>query len=141
LKLTAGSRTAVAIVVALFALVFVGAAPAAATSGSAVVVPNATYADCTAGNACFYTGANGTGSMCKWSNADKDWTTAPDVCSWALTSPARSIYNHGTSTSYTAVAFYIGRNYQSYNGCMGQGWQGNIGPVFLLSHQWVHTAC
>ncbi|MEV7289790.1 peptidase inhibitor family I36 protein [Streptomyces sp. NPDC093252] len=127
-----------------FRLVLTGVALA----GLAVVVPpasanaaTAAYSDCPSGNVCFYTGTGGTGSRCNWSNADSDWASGAITCSWALTSPARSMYNHGTSTAFTAVAFYHGVNYTSYNGCMGQGWAGNIGPAYLRSHQWVTFAC
>ncbi|GGW65380.1 peptidase inhibitor family I36 protein [Streptomyces xantholiticus] len=104
-------------------------------------VPPPAYADCPSGSVCFYTGTGGTGSRCTWSNADPDWTSGSVTCSWARTQPARSMYNHGTSSAYTAVAFYTGANYTSYNGCMGQGWAGNIGPAYLRSHKWVTFAC
>ncbi|MGW1060621.1 peptidase inhibitor family I36 protein [Micromonospora rubida] len=114
---------------------------AISSPAAAVVTPSASYADCPASNACFYTGSGGSGSMCNWSDADPDWTSGIDRCSWARTAPARSVYNRGTSTSYTAVAFYTGTYYNGYNGCMGQGWQGNIGPVYLLSHKWITSPC
>jgi hypothetical protein len=78
----------------------------------------AVAANCTAGNVCFYTGQNGTGSMCKWSNADNDWTAAPVICSWAKT------------------------NHVSRIGCTRQGVQGNLAGTYQLrSHEWTTGSC
>lgn len=114
---------------------------AAVTPAAGAATAQAAYSGCDASLVCFYPGADGTGQPCKWRDADPDWASGSTVCSWALTMPARSVYNHGTSTAYTGVRFYIGTNYTSPNGCMGQGWQGNIGPVFLRSHRWVSSTC
>ncbi|GIE78548.1 hypothetical protein Aph02nite_44980 [Actinoplanes philippinensis] len=141
MKLQTAIRSTVAIVVLLFGLLVAGGSPATAAPSGPSQVAAASYADCPSGNVCFYTGNGGTGSMCRWSDADPDWSAGSVRCSWAQTQPARSVYNHGQSTAYTAVAFYIGRNYTSYNGCMGRGWMGDIGPVFLLSHRWYNGAC
>ncbi|MBP2324713.1 hypothetical protein JOF56_005098 [Kibdelosporangium banguiense] len=111
------------------------AAGGAATAES--VTPDS-FADCPAGNACFY---NDLGQKCTWSDADPDWSSGSIRCSWARTRQAVFVTNHGTSPAFTAVAFYQGTNYTSYNGCMGQGWEGRIGPVFLLSHRWITTPC
>ncbi|MEU5266452.1 hypothetical protein [Amycolatopsis sp. NPDC021455] len=120
--------------------VLAAAGLAAAAPGSAAAAPAmpVALADCPAGNACFY---NDLGKMCNWSDADPDWSSGAIRCSWARTRPAVYVYNHGTSPAFTAVAFYRGTNYTSYDGCMGQGWEGSIGPVYLLSHKWITTPC
>lgn len=133
MKMRTAIRSTVVVLAAMAGLVLAGASPAAAAS----------YANCAAGNVCFYTGSGGSGSMCSWSDADTDWSAGAVRCSWARSTPARSVYNNGRSTAYTAVAWYTSPNYvpSSYNGCMGRTWSGNIGPVYVLSHKWITGAC
>jgi Peptidase inhibitor family I36 len=107
-----------------------------------VEVPHASYSDCPAGDVCFYTGQNGTGSMCKWSVADPDWTSGSIVCSWATTHNVKSVYNHGTSSSFSGVRYYTQTNYNGSIGCTRQGGQGNLAGTYQLrSHQWVTGHC
>ncbi|GGP86686.1 peptidase inhibitor family I36 protein [Saccharothrix coeruleofusca] len=113
------------------------ATPAAASSAPGI----AAWENCTTGNACFYSGSGGTGSVCRWSNADPNWLAGTDRCSWAQATSARSVWNRGTSPDFTAVAFYRGTDYTLYEGCMGQGWRGDIGPALLRSHRWITTSC
>src|SRR6266516_4905918 len=113
------------------------AGPAASTAGLAAhatvtEIPNASYSDCRAGYACFYTGANGTGSMCAWPVADPDWTSGTYVCSWATTHNVFSVYNHGTTPNFTGVVYYLQTNYRSRIGCTPQGRQGNLAGTYQL---------
>lgn len=85
------------------------ASPAAAESaGRDAGTP--VWGACAAGNVCFYTGSNGTGSKCSWSVADPDWRTGSIVCSWAATTNVRSVWNNGTSSSYSGVRYYLSAN-------------------------------
>ena len=112
------------------------------THSGVTEVPNASYSDCNAGNVCFYTGFNGSGSMCKWSVADPDWTSGAIKCGWASTHNVESVYNHGTSTGFSGVRYYLRTNYQSSIGCTPQGKQGNLAGTYQLrSHQWVTGNC
>ncbi len=123
--------------IAVAAMLLSTGAPANAT-----VTPHASYSDCPAGNVCFYTGQNGTGSMCKWSNADNDWTAEPVICSWAKTNNVKSVYNHGTSTRFTGVVYFTQTNYVSRIGCTRQGVQGNLAGTYQLrSHEWTTGSC
>jgi hypothetical protein len=97
---------------------------------------------CNSGNVCFYTGPDGTGSRCMWSNADSDWATGTDVCSWALTTNVKSIWNRGTSTSYTGVAYYKQTGYTDRVGCTRQGRSGNLAGTYKVrSHRWISGSC
>lgn len=64
--------------------------------GTVQASPSA-FSDCPTGNVCFWTGDNGTGSRCTWSVDDPDWQGGSIRCSWAATTPAQSVYNHGNS--------------------------------------------
>jgi hypothetical protein len=71
------------------------------------VVANATFSDCDVGEICFFTGANGSGSMCSWTAHDTDWASGSAQCSWATTSNVCSVFNrmnrrveYFTSTNY-----------------------------------------
>ncbi|MEV7012524.1 peptidase inhibitor family I36 protein [Streptosporangium sp. NPDC051022] len=101
----------------------------------------AAWIPCPSGDVCFYTGENGTGSMCHWTNSDPDWTTGSDVCSWATTTLTRSVWNNGQATAYPTLYFYWGTNYTRYAGCIDRGWGANIGPTYLFSHKWVTGSC
>jgi Peptidase inhibitor family I36 len=97
---------------------------------------------CNTGNVCFYTGPDGTGSRCMWSVADSDWATGTDVCSWALTTNVKSIWNRGTSSSYTGVAYYKQTGYTDRVGCTRQGASGNLAGTYKVrSHRWISGSC
>ncbi|MFF3869122.1 peptidase inhibitor family I36 protein [Micromonospora sp. NPDC001898] len=93
--------------------------------------------DCPVGDLCVWSGDNGTGSRCNWSDADNDWTSGATSCSWADTTTVKSMWNRGTSSSYSVVALYRNANYGSRWGCLGQNggnWTG-VG-IYLRSHRW-----
>lgn len=97
---------------------------------------------CDAGDVCFWTGFNGTGSRCNWGRADADWTSGAIVCSWATTSVVKSVWNRGVSDQLTGVAYYVRKNYVSRIGCTRQGARGNLaGTYTVLSHIWINTSC
>lgn len=98
----------------------------------------ASYADCTSGNICFYTGDNGTGKMCKWDGNDNDWRNGSIQCSWAADNNVRSVYNNGTSGM--SVVYYSGANYETRKGCTKSGVKGNLAGTYKLrSHKWVSS--
>ncbi|MFE6979460.1 peptidase inhibitor family I36 protein [Streptomyces sp. NPDC057682] len=103
----------------------------------------AAAAACATGYVCFWTGTNYTGSKCTWLNGDPDWYSGDIKCTWAANgSLARSVYNAGTSSSKTGVAYYSGANYANRVGCTPQGRGGNFTQARALrSHQWISTAC
>jgi hypothetical protein len=98
---------------------------------------------CSTGDMCAWTGLDGTGSRCAWTNADNDWRAGATVCSWASSTNVQSIYNHGTSASYSGVAFYSGANYSGFLFCVPQGWIADIsaGGLNIRSHKWISGAC
>ena len=103
----------------------------------------AAAAVCATGDVCFWTGKNFSDSKCEWSNADNDWQVAPVVCSWSATTNVASVYNAGTSTSFTGVAYWTTANYSGNRiGCTPQGHGGNLAGTYKLrSHKWIQTAC
>jgi hypothetical protein len=103
------------------------------TAGPAVAAPRA-YSDCPRAAVCFYTGSNGTGSMCSWEGNDSNWTAQPYICSWATTHNVKSIYNHGsTDVRYWTTTGYEGRR----KGCTRDGVSGNLAGTYkVLSHNW-----
>ncbi|MEU4643905.1 peptidase inhibitor family I36 protein [Micromonospora sp. NPDC023814] len=114
-----------------------GTANAKAPAGDAAIT--AAW-DCPVGDICIWSGDNGTGSRCNWANADNDWRSGSIACSWSATSPVKSMWNRGTSSSYTVVALYHGADYSNLWGCLGQNggnWTG-IG-VYLRSHRWASS--
>ena len=124
-------KTMVVLAVGAVLAALVPAAPASARAWS-----------CGAGFVCFYTGANGGGSRCAWSVADPSWTGGTSVCSWATTTNVKSVWNNGSSSSYTGVAYYLSRDYGNRVGCTPQGARGNlVGDYKVLSHQWVTGSC
>ncbi|WP_089154304.1 peptidase inhibitor family I36 protein [Micromonospora sp. NBS 11-29] len=97
---------------------------------------------CDPGNVCFYTGWNGTGSKCSWSDADPDWANGNIQCSWALTSNVLSVWNNGQSTAYQGVVYYYSNNYNDRAGCTRRWNRGNLqGTYKLRSHQWTTGYC
>lgn len=83
------------------------AAPADVSSASV------TAWECSVGDFCAWTGLNGTGSRCAWTNADPDWRSGTIQCSWSGSQPVQSYWNRGTSTSYRGVKLYQGAGYTS----------------------------
>ncbi len=128
------------------------AAPAEPAVGAAVVAPAGMAVDdqtgavlaawsCNSGNVCFYTGPDGTGSRCMWSVADPDWATGSIVCSWALTTNVKSVWNRGTSSA-SGVAFYRSTDYNGRIGCTRQGQSGNLAGTYKVrSHKWISGSC
>ncbi len=100
--------------------------------------------ECASGDFCAWTGLNGTGSRCSWSDADPDWLSGNIRCSWAGTSRVQSYLNNGTSSRFTGVEIYLNPNYVTKFHCVlqhGQGWNVTEGGVFLRSHRWITGAC
>jgi hypothetical protein len=122
------SATVVAATVAALGLLAPSSAEAAAS-------------DCPSGSLCVWDQINYTGNRCSWSNADSDWTSGSVTCSWADDRNVKSVYNHGTSSSYEGVGLYSGAGYSGYLGCIGQGVKGpgvSGGPgLKVLSHKWL----
>jgi len=113
-----------------------------ALPGTSAAAPTE-WGACPSGNVCFYTGDYGTGKQCSWSVADPDWTQGTSKCSWSQTTNAQSVWNRGTSGSYTGVAYYQWANYTTRKGCTDQGKRGNLtGSGYKLkSHRWVDGNC
>lgn len=102
----------------------------------------ASYSDCPSEHVCFWTGADGTGSMCHWSSADPDWQSGSITCSWSATTNVKSIYNRGTASDLTGVVYYSGANYATRKGCTKQGVKGNLAGTYKVrSHQWTSGSC
>ncbi|MGW1563304.1 peptidase inhibitor family I36 protein [Streptomyces sp. NPDC002144] len=122
----------------------------AASAAVAAVVPGTATAasaaapkvSCPSGYVCFYTGFNYTGSKCQWDVQDPDWTSGTYACSWATTSNVKSVWNAGTDSSLTGVAYYLNKNYSNRVGCTRQGHGGNLqGTYKVLSHKWIDSSC
>ncbi|MBQ0984174.1 peptidase inhibitor family I36 protein [Streptomyces sp. F63] len=124
-------------------------AVAAATAAAVVALPGTTataaptpWESCVSGNVCFFTGRDGTGLMCAWSVADPDWTQGTSKCSWSQTDEVKSVWNRGTSSSFTGVAYYQWKDYNTRKGCTPQGKRGNLAGTYKLkSHQWIKSSC
>ena len=119
------------------------AAVALALPGQAMAAPaEPTAWECASGNVCFWTGYNGTGKRCAWSVADPDWQSGNIKCSWAATTNVRSVWNRGTSSSYTGVAYYRNTDYNGRIGCTRQGQRGNLAGTYKVrSHRWIDGNC
>jgi hypothetical protein len=97
---------------------------------------------CTPGNVCFYSGPNGTGSKCSWSDKDPDWANGNVQCSWALTTNPRSVWNNGQSTAFQGVVYYRARDFKDRAGCTRRWNRGNlVGDYRILSHEWTTGHC
>ncbi|MGP4087227.1 peptidase inhibitor family I36 protein [Streptomyces sp. KR55] len=107
---------------------------------TAQAAPVPGWGDCPEQHVCFWTGDNGTGSMCHWSGDDPDWRAGAIQCSWSATRRAQSVYNNGTSGA--SVSYYTGANYGgSRAGCTAKGGRGNFvgnngAGYYLRSHKW-----
>lgn len=119
-----------------------GLASAAAMVG--LVMPSSAQAaaagpaawSCPIGHVCFYTGDNGTGQVCEWSQDDRDWRSGEIVCSWSSSTRAQSVRNRGTSGR--PVSYYTGTDYTGWAGCTNSGTQVNFpgSGYYLRSHTW-----
>ncbi|MGW2641163.1 peptidase inhibitor family I36 protein [Streptomyces sp. NPDC001348] len=118
-----------------------------ATGALGLIAPNTASAstqaawDCPSGNLCVWTGSNGTGHRCNWSDADPDWWNGSIQCSWSDTQNVGSAKNNGTSSSYNFVVLYTGANYSGDYYCLaqhGDTWS-DVGIRFR-SHRW-RTTC
>ncbi|WP_037678100.1 peptidase inhibitor family I36 protein [Streptomyces albus] len=123
--------------------VAVGTAAAIVTlPGTSATAATTAWGSCVQGSVCFYTGSNGTGSVCAWSGADPDWTQGTSKCSWSQTKNVKSVWNRGTSSGYTGVAYYQWKDYTTRKGCTPQGGRGNLAGTYMLkSHRWVDGNC
>ncbi|MFE9093398.1 peptidase inhibitor family I36 protein [Streptomyces sp. NPDC007264] len=124
------------------------AATSAAALAAVLALPGTSHAaatawgSCAEGTVCFYTGSDGTGSKCAWTEADPDWTQGLIKCSWSQTTNVKSVWNRGTDSSLTGVAYYQWANYNTRKGCTPQGTRGNLAGTYMLkSHRWVDGAC
>lgn len=115
-----------------------------AVPATSVISPMANW-DCPSGNICVWTGSDGNGSRCNWSDADSDWQSGSIVCSWSGSTKVQSVFNNGTSSSFTGVQVYRNANFGSPFFCAPQGdhtrWIITNGGVLLRSHQWIRSAC
>ncbi|MFK0181631.1 peptidase inhibitor family I36 protein [Streptomyces xanthochromogenes] len=99
------------------------------------------YDRCVSGDICFFSGDNGSGSMCSWSGDDPDWRNGSIVCSWSADKNVKSVYNHGTVQAYDHVVYYKGANYSDRVGCENAGSKVNLaGTYHVRSHKWT-TSC
>jgi hypothetical protein len=136
---TAIKKSAVLLAVPALMGVFAGSATAdPGVDGAATPANPDDFSNCPAGSVCYYTGLNGSGAKCQWSGFD---TQHADDCSWAADTNVRSIYNHGTSSSFAGVCSYrfpdFGTDpplvWQAQGVAVnlpGDGWK-------VLSHRWV----
>ncbi|WP_373291556.1 peptidase inhibitor family I36 protein [Sphaerisporangium melleum] len=97
--------------------------------------------DCPSGHLCIWDGYNGTGNRCAWSNADNDWYSSPDICSWVDSRPYKSIYNRGTSSSYWGVTLYDNADYSGWMVCYPQGTRESRIDGSVRSHRWERYTC
>jgi len=115
-----------------------------AIAATAVNSPLANW-DCPSGNICVWTGADGNGSRCTWSDADPDWQGGSIRCSWSASTKVQSVFNNGTSSSFTGVQVYRNANYGSPFFCAPQGnhvrWIITNGGILLRSHRWISSTC
>lgn len=133
------ATTVAASLAAVLVLLGLGASPASAADPW----------DCKAGQICFYSGANGTGSKCAWSGDDPDWTSGGTVCSWARTTNVKSVYNRGQTDTFTGVVFFgivkdadISDEDEGRKGCTRRGQQGNLAGTYkVLAHKWTRGRC
>lgn len=97
-----------------------------------VTDPSPRFGNCPSWDVCFYTGINGSGSMCHWDVADPDWTTGNVKCSWAKTSLVRSMVNKTAST----VTYYPCANGggSPLSTTKPAGWSNLPVPSHLRSH-------
>jgi Peptidase inhibitor family I36 len=140
-------RIALAVATAMLTMTGTLAVTPAATAAapqawdSVTLAPLAAWT-CDSGSVCFWTGPDGTGSRCMWSGSDPDWTTAPGRCSWATDQNVKSVWNRGTSSSFTGVAFYNRTGYSTRKGCTKQGKSGNLAGTYQVhSHRWITGTC
>lgn len=141
-------RSTATLVLAVVVVLLGGVTTSAGAAESPKVVPAPDAAvqawECPVGHFCAWTGLDGTGSRCAWLDADKDWRSTPDVCSWSGSTRVQSYLNNGRSTSYTGATVYTGANYVGRFHCAlqgGQGWNVTAGGVFLRSHRWTTGFC
>lgn len=147
-------RIFVTVTIGALAAAVVAAAPAAAnTELTTVAAPKPVAWDattgaelqawsCSTGNVCFWTGPDGTGSRCMWDIADPNWTTGSYRCSWATSQNVKSVWNRGTSTQFSGVAYYLQTEYRSRVGCTRRGQSGNLAGTYnVLSHRWITGSC
>ena len=91
------------------------------------------YDSCLKGEVCFYTGPDGTGNKCSWTQYDEDWQGGNVRCSWSATSNACSIIN---KTPWR-VAYFLSGGYANRIGSTAAGGSGNLQCTYKLrSHKW-----
>jgi hypothetical protein len=128
--------------VPVFAGVLGGGAVAQASPAAVFTPADVADFSCTAGSICFYSGRDGTGDKCQWSDDDPNWNSGSIVCSWADEKPVASVYNHGQDDDFTGVAFYSQSDYRTREGCTRQGQAGNLsGDYKVASHRWIKGSC
>jgi Peptidase inhibitor family I36 len=107
------------------------------TAATFMVTPasaNEVNYSCPAGNVCFYTGFDGSGSRCRWGADDPDWQGGGVRCSWSGTTNVRSIWNNTSR----AVDYYTSANHPNRDriGCTHSGIAGNLAGTYKLrSHK------
>ena len=107
--------------------------------GTAQAVETAAFSNCPPGDICFYTGFNGSGSMCNWDVDDPDWTSGNITCSWSQTKHVKSVFNNGYPDQYQDVAYFLASGQRI--GCTKRGVKGNLaGTYHVKSHKWI-TKC
>lgn len=84
------------------------------------------YSDCPSGWICFFSGPNGTGSMCRWNDNDAQ---ARGDCSWmAGGTPTDSVYNR---TNYR-FHYYREYNYVNRIGSTVANDSGNLAGTYTI---------
>lgn len=63
-------------------------------------------------------------------------------CSWADDKNVKSVFNNGTGSRFTGVAYCLDKDCRNRVGCTKQGKVGNLaGSYEVRSHRWVDGAC
>ncbi|WP_447008297.1 peptidase inhibitor family I36 protein [Saccharothrix isguenensis] len=105
----------------------VAAAPAASASTPAVSTPAASTPaawSCSANYICFYTGSDGGGKRCQYSQSNAQ---ADEICSWHLDKP-RSVWNRSDSR----VHYYAKHDFKDRIGSTAPGDRGNLAGTYNI---------
>lgn len=99
---------------------------------------------CPDGDVCFWSGPDGTGSLCKWDVTDPDWRSGDIVCSWSEGDEVRSVFNnsHSPDAPDVAVLYYKRTNFHARVGCVEPGQQSNLPATSRVrSHRLAIGSC
>jgi len=93
-------------------------------SAEAHSVPAAADWNCSVGYVCFFTGANGTGDRCQYSESHKK---ANEICSWGLKKPL-SVWNRTSSKA----TYYGSQDFRDKIGSTESGKRGNLQGTYTI---------